>query len=150
MAAAHIIHNTYQNVTVFEAHNMIDKDAFTHGHKLFILDVRNPAEYNYGHIEGATLIPLNNKSKYDPVVLPDEELLAWHIKNNKDLPENKNTRILVYCKIGGRGATAGQLLADAGYRKVYNMQDGIDAWVNAGYPIVFNNSKWAAHYPPNL
>ena len=46
--------NVYKNVTVGEAKKMLENED------LFLLDVRTPAEYNYAHIEGATLIPLKN------------------------------------------------------------------------------------------
>ena len=42
---------------------------------VFLLDVRTPAEYNYAHIEGATLIPLRNVPSHDPVNLSDNKLL---------------------------------------------------------------------------
>ncbi len=126
---------------------MIIKNAFVPSYKVFILDVRTPAEYNYTHIEGAKLIPLKNLPLHDPVNLSNKELLAWHIKNNKDLPNNKCTKILVYCLSGKRGAVASQMLVDSGYKKVYNVQGGITAWVNAGYPVVVNPNFWTVNYP---
>ena len=87
----------YRNVTINEAYKIVISNTFVSRDKVFILDVRTPAEYNYIHIEGANLIPLRNLQLYAPVNLSDEELLAWHIKNNKDLPKNKCTKILVYC-----------------------------------------------------
>jgi rhodanese-related sulfurtransferase len=51
---------------------------------------------------------------HDPVKLSDEGLLTWHIKNNKDLPKNKCTKILVYCLSGKRSAIASQMLIDSG------------------------------------
>jgi hypothetical protein len=41
----------------------------------------------------------------------------------------------VYCKGGSRSAPACQLLVDHGYTNVYNMEGGITAWMQAGYPI---------------
>jgi rhodanese-related sulfurtransferase len=55
---------------------MVLKNAPVPNYKVFILDVRTPAEYNYTHIEGAKLIPLRNVPSHDPVNLPDEDLLA--------------------------------------------------------------------------
>ena len=81
----------YRNVTVNEAYKMVIKNAFVPNYKVFILDVRTPAEYNYTHIKEAKLIPLRNVPSQNPVNLSDEELLAWYIKNNKDLPKNKCT-----------------------------------------------------------
>jgi rhodanese-related sulfurtransferase len=139
------IHGVYQNVSVSEAKKMLEnKDVF-------LLDVRTPAEYNYSHIEGAILIPLKNVSAHDPINLSEDQLLA---KRLNELPKNKHTRILVYCKVGGRGATASQMIADAGYKRVYNMKNmkgdmkgGIDAWVSAGYPVVVDFTKWTDNYP---
>jgi len=130
----------YENVTVCQA-----KDILENKH-VFLLDVRTPAEFNYSHIEGATLIPLKNVPKHDSVSLPDDQLLPARLK---ELPENKNTKIVVYCLSGGRSATASQMIADAGYKNVYNVQGGLKAWVNAGYPVVIDPVKWFASYPPN-
>jgi hypothetical protein len=47
----------YRNVTVNEAYKMVIKNAFVPSYKVFILDVRTPAEYNYTNIEGTKLIP---------------------------------------------------------------------------------------------
>jgi hypothetical protein len=84
----------YQNVTTNEAYKMVISNAFVSSDKVFILDVRTPAEYNYTHIEGANLIPLRNVPLHDHVNLSDEGLLAWHIKNNKDLPKTKMQKYL--------------------------------------------------------
>ena len=84
---------------------------------------------------------------HDPVNLSNKELLAWHIKNNKDLPNNKCTKILVYCLSGKRGAIASKMLVDSGYKKVYNVQGDITTWVNAGYPVVVNPNFWTVNYP---
>ncbi|MDQ1253391.1 MAG: hypothetical protein QG646_2558 [Euryarchaeota archaeon] len=130
--------NVYKNVTVGEAKKMLENED------LFLLDVRTPAEYNYAHIEGATLIPLKNVPAHDPVNLSENKLLA---KKLNELPKNKTTEILVYCLSGRRGADASQIIADAGYKEVYNMQDGIGAWVNASYPVVVDPNSWASNYP---
>ena len=84
----------YRNVTFNEAYKMVISNAFVSSDKVSILDVRTPAEYNYIHIEGANLIPLRNVPLHDPVNLSDEELLAWHIKNNKDLPKTNVQKYL--------------------------------------------------------
>ena len=123
---------TYTNVSACDASDMIEKDVF-------ILDVRTPAEYNLGHIEGAVLIPLKNVPAQDPVALPPEELLPARMT---ELPCNKYTKMLVYCNVGKRGAEASSLLVDAGYKKVYNIEGGIDKWVQEGYPIVATYDSW--------
>ena len=137
----------YRNVTVNEAYKMVTSTALVSSDEIFILDVRTPAEYNYTHIEGANLIPLRNVPLHDPVNLSDEELLAWHIKNNKDLPKNKCAKILVYCFSGKRSSVASQMLVKSGYKRVYNMQSGITEWVNARYPVVIDPIFWTVNYP---
>ena len=137
----------YQNVTVNEAYKMVTSNALVSSDEVFILDVRTPAEYNYTHIEGAKLIPLRNVPLHDHVNLSDERLLAWHIKNNKDLPKNKDSKILVYCFSGKRSAVASQMLVQSGYKRVHNMQSGITEWVNARHPIVIDPIFWTVNYP---
>ena len=109
--------------------------------------------WNRVHIAGAKLIPLKNVPVHDPVNLSDGKLLPNRMK---ELPKNKNTKIVVYCYTGKRGGIASQMIADAGYKRVYNIKDdktdqaGLPAWVNAGYPVVIDSAKWAANYPHYL
>jgi len=134
----------YENVTACQAKNILEEED------VFLLDVRTPAEYSYSHIEGATLIPLKNVPAHDPVNLPDDQLLPNRMK---ELPKDKNTKIVVYCYTGKRGGIASQMIADAGYKRVYNIQGNIQGqgglieWVNAGYPVVIDSAKWSANYP---
>lgn len=120
--------NTYTNVGVNDAKKMIEEG------NVFILDVRTPDEFNAAHIEGAVLIPVASlKNPPGEPFLPDEDLL----KNRLDkLPDDCDAKILVYCKTGSRSVTASKTLVDAGYTNVYNMQGGIKAWIDAGYPVV--------------
>jgi len=74
-----------------------------------ILDVRQPGEYEEGHIPGAKLIPLpvltDSLNEIDP-----------------SLP------VVVYCAIGGRSRIAAQTLAGKGYEQVINLAGGFKAW----------------------
>lgn len=78
-------------------------DAFT------LLDVRQPEEYETGHIPGAKLIPLTD--------------LGNRIN---ELPAERPT--IVYCAIGGRSRVAAQILAGKGFKEIYNLSGGIKAW----------------------
>lgn len=127
---------TYTDVTVCDARDMIENED------VFLLDVRIPTEYDSGHIEGATLIPYRNIKEPNPQ-LPNEELLPARIK---ELPHNKNTKILVYCKSGTRSEEASSFLVAAGYKNVYNMDGGIVKWVQEGYPIVATYDSWEAEW----
>jgi rhodanese-related sulfurtransferase len=83
----------------------------------FMLDVRQPEEWNVGRIEGATLIPLSE--------LPDRL---------DEVP--KNMEIIVYCRSGNRSATARDLLISEGYQSVTSLEGGINNWVISGLPMV--------------
>ena len=74
-----------------------------------LLDVRNDDEYQEKHIQDSILIPV-------------DELEA----RLSELPD-KEAVIIVYCKAGGRSKRACEILADAGYSRVYDMQ-AVDAW----------------------
>ncbi len=128
----------YKNITACQAKSILESK------NVFLLDVRTSSEYNYSHIEGAKLIPLKNVPVHDPVNLSDDKLLPNRMK---ELPQDKSTKIIVYCYTGKRGSIASQMIADAGYKKVHNLQGGLTAWVSEGYPVVMNSAKWLANYP---
>jgi rhodanese-related sulfurtransferase len=106
---------TYQTITVEQAHHMIKEGSFPN---LVILDVRYQCEYTMGHLSGAILIPYNE--------------LETRVC---ELQEHKNHEIIVYCKSGYRSQIACEILAKYNFTKVYNMLGGILAWIDAGYPI---------------
>lgn len=68
---------------------------------LLILDVRTAAEFAMGHLDGASHLPVSQL----------EERL-------KELPEDRGTPILVYCRSGGRSAQAKTILEAHGYTHV--------------------------------
>lgn len=74
-----------------------------------LLDVRQPKEYEAGHIAGAKLIPIKE--------LPDR---LGELDREKPL--------IVYCAIGGRSKAAAQLLAGKDFANVFNVSGGIKAW----------------------
>jgi rhodanese-related sulfurtransferase len=82
----------------------------------FVLDVRTPQEYAQdGHIAGSVLIPLQEL---------DQRL--------GELP--KDQAIVCVCRSGNRSAQACDLLARQGFTQLSNMQGGMNAWKQAGYP----------------
>ncbi len=50
----------------------------------------------------------------------------------KDLPKDKNTKIVVYCMMGPMGDIAAEILANMGYTRVSNFQGGMMAWTQTG------------------
>ena len=87
-----------------------------------VLDVREPVEWEHGHIEGAVHIPLMDL----PTRLPD-------------VPQG---HVLVVCKIGGRSARAVAYLQQQGIDAV-NLEDGMVGWADAGRPMVADTGQSA-------
>jgi adenylyltransferase/sulfurtransferase len=87
------------------------KKLFDDREDVFVLDVREPHEWNIVRLEGATLIPLGR--------LPHE---VQKLDSAKD--------IVVYCRSGARSAKAAQFLLGAGFQRVRNLEGGILAWAD--------------------
>lgn len=85
-----------------------------------VLDVREPEEWNHGHIEGAVHVPL--------MQLP---------ARRADVPAG---RVVIVCKIGGRSMQATHYLARQGY-DVVNLDGGMIDWVGAGRPMLSENGR---------
>ena len=99
-----------KEVSVDQAHQLRSDGAF-------MLDVREPDEWNSGHIPGATLVPLGQ--------LPDRL---------NELP--KDQEIVVVCRSGNRSATGRDILLDAGFNQVTSMAGGMNEWAAKNYEIV--------------
>lgn len=80
-----------------------------------LVDVRTPAEFAGGHIEGAVNIPLDS--------------LEQHLD---EIPQDQP--VVIYCRSGNRSATAARQLAQAGYTDIYDL-GGIIAWQNQGLAL---------------
>jgi rhodanese-related sulfurtransferase len=83
-----------------------------------VLDVREPAEFNAGHIINARNIPLGELEKRVA------ELAKW-----KDKP------IVVACASGNRSGSALGVLKKQGYARAVNLAGGFAAWQRAGLPV---------------
>lgn len=85
------------------------------GKQPFLLDVREPNEFLFGHIAGAKLIPLGE----------------LHRRIN-ELPQDRE--IVCICASGNRSFTAARELISTGYT-AYSMENGMFAWQMANLPI---------------
>ncbi|TLM66841.1 MAG: rhodanese-like domain-containing protein [Deltaproteobacteria bacterium] len=83
---------------------------------IYLLDVRTLQEYRQAHLADSNLIPIDQI----------ERRLA-------EIPRNRP--ILVYCAVGSRSAQVFSYLARRGYPEVYNLDGGIVAWAQHGYPV---------------
>jgi sulfur-carrier protein adenylyltransferase/sulfurtransferase len=81
---------------------------------IWILDVREPREFEICRIPDSTLIPLGELPKR----------LA-EVPQGADAPD-----IIVHCKMGGRSAKAVAVMREHGFTRVKNLQGGILAWID--------------------
>ena len=93
-------------VTVEELKARLDEQG-----GVFILDVRDPPEYEICRIPGSTLIPLGDL----PTRLQELE--------GRD-------EMVVHCKSGVRSAKAVRLLHDAGFKNARNLRGGMLRWID--------------------
>jgi adenylyltransferase/sulfurtransferase len=92
--------------TVEELHQRLQR-----GDNVFILDVRNPEEFQICRIPGSTLIPLPElPQRFDEL--------------------DRNVEMVVHCKSGMRSAKAVQFLRQQGFNKLMNLKGGILAWAD--------------------
>lgn len=89
--------------------------------KAILLDARDEKEFNVSHLKNAIRVG------YDDFKL-NETL--------KKLPEDKNTKIVVYCSLGIRSETVAHKLINKGYTNVFNLYGGIFEWKNANFQVV--------------
>ena len=95
---------TVKQLSAIELKNRIQLED-----KLFLLDVREPHEFQYAHIANSVLIPLNQ--------IPDR-------LGELDLQQE----IVVICHHGMRSLQAANYLVQSGYKNIANLTGGIDAW----------------------
>jgi len=86
-----------------------------------LIDVREPAEFQQGHLAGAINIPRG--------------MLEFKMGSSPAL-ESRDQTIVLYCKTSGRSALSALSLQAMGYINVSSMAGGYDAWIEAGNPIV--------------
>lgn len=100
--------------------------ALGNGKKLRLLDVREPAEYLAGAIPIAYHVPrgvLEAKADRD------------YAQRDPQLQDRSESLVLV-CKSGARSALASATLQWMGFTDVASLAGGMDAWINAGHPVV--------------
>ena len=88
------------------------------GAALTVIDVRTPAEFANGHIDGAVNLDLEGGGFSAGIAALDH-----------------GTPYLVYCQSGRRSAIAAETMVAAGFTQVYDM-GGLTAWQSAGLPVV--------------
>ena len=55
-------------------------------------------------------------------------------QNLDKFPADKATKIVVYCAVGVKSKVVAATLVKAGYTRVMQLEGGLIAWMNQGYP----------------
>jgi adenylyltransferase/sulfurtransferase len=95
-------------ITAQELKELLDSDKPT-----YLVDVREPAEWEIVRIPGATLVPKDQILRGDALA---------------SLPHDR--QIVMYCKTGVRSAETLAAVKHAGFRDAVHVQGGVTAWVN--------------------
>lgn len=93
---------TCQNISIEDAKKLISTT------RVVIIDVRDRDEYTKNNLRNSINIPVVNLKR-----------------DIRKFVNNRNERIIVYCSTGERSAAACQILAEKGYKNVYNVSTGI-------------------------
>ena len=100
----------FARITVEEGKEMMSS------HDVAVIDVREPHEYNDGHVPNANLIPV-----------------ATVFARKDELPRDKD--VIFVCGVGQRSALACEMAAAAGLSRLFNLEGGTEAWIKAGNPV---------------
>ena len=86
---------------------------------LVLLDIRTPAEFDAGHIEGAVLLDYYARDFVDRL---------------KQLDREKT--YLIYCRSGNRSGKSLAIFQKLGFHHAYHLETGILGWVQERLPLV--------------
>lgn len=102
---------------------MTPHEAYEQRARLQILDVREPDEWDAGHIEGADHVPMDQvRGRYDEIAT--------------------DRTIVAVCRSGARSGDVAAALRQAGY-DAENMDGGLQAWSEEDLPLVTENGARA-------
>jgi len=135
-----------RQITPPQAHELLQK----HPDAVY-LDVRTQAEFEAGHPAGARNVPIVFFDAAGRPPRPNPDFVAVV---ERHLP--RTTKLVVGCQAGGRSQRACEVLADAGYTDVVNVQGGfggardqsgrvvVPGWRDAGLPVETGSPPGAA------
>ena len=100
----------YEMISVKELESVLNEEEIT------LINVHIPLEGNIPETD--LVIPFNDIENYQG-----------------QLPQNKDEKIVIYCRSGGMGDTASETLVKLGYTNVWNLDGGYNTWKAIGLPF---------------
>ena len=104
--------------TGYKRINPAELTALINRESALVVDVSAIAEFEKGHILGAKHVAM---SQFDP--------------ENKLLAKAKELPVAVVCRTGQSSSEAAKRLHKAGFTRVYWLNDGLNAWIQADLPL---------------
>jgi rhodanese-related sulfurtransferase len=94
-----------------------------------IYDVRRPDEWRQtGVVEGSRKLTfVDNSGRMNPEFLP-----------RFTAEVDKNAPVILICRTGSRTKALARELAEQGYTRIYNVQNGITRWIGENNPVIRN------------
>ncbi|MEY2866348.1 MAG: rhodanese-like domain-containing protein [Arenimonas sp.] len=102
----------YKTVSPAQLTDLINRES------ALLVDVSAIAEFDKGHILGSKHVAM---SQFDP--------------ENKLLAKAKELPVAVVCRTGQTSSEAAKRLHKAGFTRVYWLNDGLNAWIQADLPL---------------
>lgn len=130
-----------------EAHEILDKDP-----AVIYLDVRTVPEFTAGHPQRSINVPVVFLDQATRQPIPNPDFLRVVEAN---IP--KDAKVVVGCQTGNRSQRAAELMAQAGYANVSNMQGGfagardpmgrtvVPGWQESGLPVSTDNGEGVSY-----
>jgi len=118
-----LLNQARQNIHIIDADEtqaLIDKGAM-------LLDVREPSEFDMGHLPEAVHIPRG--------------LLEFMVDNHPKL-QNRTQTMVVYCKNGGRSTLATDLLQRMGFSDIHMLAGGFDNWTGTVHKVEMADNQY--------
>jgi rhodanese-related sulfurtransferase len=94
-----------------------------------VVDVREPEEFEDGHLPGAVNIP-RGLLEFEVDGHPAVRYETAEALSHRERP------VVLYCLSGGRSALAAEALLRLGFVNPMSLEHGILGWADAGHPVV--------------
>ncbi|MFT7110154.1 MAG: rhodanese-related sulfurtransferase [Psychrobacter glaciei] len=120
-----LLNEARQSLTIVDANKA--EQSISSG--AVILDIREPAEFDMGHLPNAVNIPRG--------------LLEFMVGNNPAL-KDFNQNMLVYCKNGGRSTLASDTLQKMGFKQVTMLSGGFDSWTGTIHKVEIAGNQYSS------
>lgn len=125
--------HTYQSLvdealeTVTEIFPWDLDDSLGKDEKPLIVDIREPAKFDLGHIEGSLHVPRGQL----------EGACEWnYLETEPQLVTARERQVILVCCSGRRSALAARTMMSMGYRDVKSLKTGIKGWNDSDLPLV--------------